>query len=97
MAKAGPMEGNWMINEEHRGRSVGVGEVQAHLAEILAEVSEGQEITITEGGVPVAMLVPVEASQAKDVGETIAKLRAFRKGKRLDGLKIKDMIEEGRE
>ena len=52
-------------------------------------------ITITRHGKPIAKLVPIE-SPRMTVAEAIAGIRENRKGLRLDGLKIKDLINEGR-
>jgi hypothetical protein len=46
--------------------------------------------------VPVARLVPVEGAQRRSVKEIIAELREFRRGNRLDGITIRELIEEGR-
>lgn len=39
---------------------VGVHEAKTHLSRLLRRVSEGEEITISRGGVPVARLIPVQ-------------------------------------
>ena len=75
---------------------VGAYEAKTHLAQLLKRVSRGERITITKHGVPVAMLVPAAAAGARPVAETIAGLRRLRAGHRLDGLRLRDMIDEGR-
>lgn len=40
-------------------KTVDVDEAQPHLQELLSEVQAGTEILLTEGGTPVARLVPV--------------------------------------
>ena len=76
-------------------RRIGAYEAKTHLPRLLDEVAAGDTITITKHGVPVAMLVP--ATQARpDLSSTIADLRAFRARHPLNGLRIKDLIEEGR-
>ena len=78
-------------------RTIGVYEAKTHLNRLVDEVAQGESITITKHGVPVARLVPPEGSRQRDVGQVIAELREFRKGIRpLDGLTIREMIEEGR-
>ena len=52
--------------------------------------------TITKHGVPVATLQPADASKKTPVRDIIDQLKRFRSGRRLDGLSIRDMIEEGR-
>jgi antitoxin (DNA-binding transcriptional repressor) of toxin-antitoxin stability system len=51
---------------------------------------------ITKHGVPVATLQPADASKRTPVRNIIDQLKRFRSGNRLDGLSIRDMIEEGR-
>lgn len=77
-------------------RTVGSYEAKTHLPRLLDEVAGGEEITITKHGVPVAVLVPPPEKRRKSTREVIEELREFRKGNTLGGLKIKDLIEEGR-
>jgi prevent-host-death family protein len=78
-------------------RTIGAYEAKTHLPRLLDEVARGETITITKHGVPVARLVPPDGARRPDVAETIAALREFRKNvKPLDGLTIREMIEEGR-
>ena len=77
-------------------QTVGSYEAKTHLPALLDRVAQGEQITITRHGVPVAMLVPASTPQKKDVREAIQSLIEFRKGQRLDGLSIREMIEEGR-
>lgn len=45
-------------------RTVDVSEVRLRLAELLSEVRAGAEIVVTEGGAPIARLVPATARVA---------------------------------
>jgi prevent-host-death family protein len=76
-------------------KSVGAYEAKTHLPRLLREVEKGEEILITRQGVPVAILTQPGDRSAR-VKKAIQELREFRKGKSLGGLKIKDLIEEGR-
>ncbi|GAB4329121.1 MAG: type II toxin-antitoxin system prevent-host-death family antitoxin [Dehalococcoidia bacterium] len=76
-------------------KSVGVYEAKTHLARLLDEVEQGETIIVTRHGKPVARLVPMDSSR-RAVEETIAAIREFRKGKRLDGVTTRELIEEGR-
>lgn len=76
--------------------SVGAYEAKTHLAELLKRVAQGERITITKHGVPVAVLHPPEATQAADVKTVIEQLRNFRKKRLLGAATIREMIEEGR-
>jgi prevent-host-death family protein len=77
-------------------RSVGAYEAKTHLSRLLEEVERGETITITRNGVPVARLVPVEENRRRSVREAIAELKEFSRGHRLDGITIRELIEEGR-
>lgn len=77
-------------------RTIGAYEAKTHLPRLLDDVAKGERITITKHGHPVAMLVPPDAVAARDVEAVMARFREFRKGNRLDGLSIKDLINEGR-
>ncbi|MCP4643190.1 MAG: type II toxin-antitoxin system prevent-host-death family antitoxin [bacterium] len=76
--------------------TVGAYEAKTHLSKLLERVAKGERIAIEKHGVPVATLVPADPSKRKPADETIAELKRFRAGHRLDGLSIRDMIEEGR-
>ena len=75
---------------------VGTFEAKTHLTRLLERVAAGEQITITRHGTPIARLVPVKPTGTQEIRETIAKLKEFSKGQTLDGLKIKDLINEGR-
>lgn len=66
-----------------------------HLLQLLERVAKGEKITITERGVPVAMLVPARTARP-EIEEAVRKLMEFRSGRKLGDLTIREMIEEGR-
>ena len=76
---------------------VGAFEAKTHLAELLRRVENGERITITRHGKPVAMLVPPK-EPASDVKAAIKAMREFRDkhGPKLGGSTIRKLIEEGR-
>ena len=79
-------------------KTVGSYEAKTHLSRLLEEVENGEEVVITRHGKAVARLVP--ASQRVDESRlkyVVAELKEFRKGHSLNGISIKDLIEEGRE
>jgi prevent-host-death family protein len=77
--------------------TVGAYEAKTHLSQLLDRVAEGERVTITKHGRPVAVLIPAGEEPAMDRTQAIAELERFRRGRTLDdGLTIKDMIEEGR-
>lgn len=76
-------------------KTVGSYEAKTHLPRLLDEVAAGETITITKHGVPVAVLVPAGPSRI-DVAAAAAELRAFGARHPLKGLKVRDLIDEGR-
>lgn len=76
--------------------SVGIYEAKTHLAQLIDRVEKGERITITRRGVPVAVLQPVKKVEKKTVEEAIEEIIKSRKGRRLNGLTIRELVEEGR-
>ena len=69
----------------------------AHFAELLKKVGAGEEVTITERGAPVARLVPIQGQRSvADRSAAIEAIKKLRQGVTLAGLKIRDLIDEGR-
>jgi prevent-host-death family protein len=77
-------------------RSIGAYEAKTHLPRLLDEVAKGERITITKHGVPVAMLVPPGSAGSTDVEAMMERFRKLRRGNRLDGLSIRELIDKGR-
>lgn len=75
--------------------TIGAYEAKTHLPRLLEEVAAGKSLIITKHGAPVARLVPAHA-EAAHPEETIAALRAARRGVRRGEVSVRDMIEEGR-
>ena len=75
--------------------SLGAYEAKTRLSQLLDQVSKGEEVIITRHGVPVAALVPVNPRQ-QDPKSAITAIKAFRRGRRLAGLSLREMIAEGR-
>jgi prevent-host-death family protein len=76
---------------------VGAYEAKTHLSELLEKVEAGEEITITKHGAPIARLVPVKKETSPE--ERLAAIERIQKlalGLSLGGLKVKDLIREGR-
>lgn len=76
--------------------TVGAYEAKTHLPKLLDRVAKGERIIITRHGSPVAVLQPADKEKQIDVGSVIQKMRRLRKSNRLNGLAIKEMIEQGR-
>lgn len=71
-------------------------DAKTQLPRLLDEVENGETIVITRHGRPIAKLVPL-ATEARPVGETIAAIRQARRGQRLAGVSIRELIDAGRE
>lgn len=74
-------------------QKVGAYEAKTHLAQLLDQVEQGESILITRHGEPIARLSPVRGSQGV---HPVDALFAARRGVRLEGAKVRDLIEEGR-
>lgn len=77
-------------------KTVGAYEAKTRLAQLLDSVAKGERITITRHGVPVAVLSPAEPAKGVAVAETIRALQRFRRKRRLGGVSLRQLIEEGR-
>lgn len=77
-------------------RTIGAYEAKTHLPRLLDEVEKGERITITKHGRPVAVLIPPGAAAATDVEAMLRRVRELRRGNRLNGLSIRELIDEGR-
>ena len=77
-------------------RTVGAYEAKTYLPSLLDEVEAGEIITITRHGVPVAKLIPAREVSRQRVREAVAALKQFSRGRELQGLTIRELIEEGR-
>ena len=74
--------------------TVSAYDAKTHLSSLLERASDGETITITKHGRPVAKLVPVEMQRPVD--DIIDTLIEARKGVRLGALSARDLIEDGR-
>ena len=76
---------------------VGSYEAKTRLSALLAKVEAGESIIITRHGREIARLVPPPVTQGNEEARlAIAKWRKARKGTSLGGLKVRDLINEGR-
>lgn len=76
---------------------IGAFEAKNTLGSLLDRVEKGEEIVITRHGKPVARLAPVRS--ARDIEKAraaVEQIKEMSRGVTLGGLKIKDLIEEGR-
>ena len=76
---------------------IGAFEAKNKLGTLLDWVANGEEVLITRRGKPVARLVPAEPGPDRTRARAAAaNIRARSKGVTLDGLRIKDLVNEGR-
>lgn len=76
-------------------RKVGVYEAKTQLPRLLDDVERGETVTITRHGKPVARLVPI-GPKRPTTSEAIEALLAFRESHTLDGISVRELIDEGR-
>ena len=77
--------------------TVGAYEAKTHLSKLLEKVEAGEEITITKHGAPVAKLVPVRKEMsAEQRVAAIERIQQLAASLSLGGLKVRDLINEGR-
>ena len=77
-------------------KTIGAFEAKNRLSELLDAAENGEEVLITKHGRPVAKLVPVEKFDRARAREAAEWLIRTRKQRSLGGLRIVDMIKEGR-
>jgi prevent-host-death family protein len=80
-----------------RNHTVGAYEAKTRFSELLERVEAGGEIIVTRHGTPVAKLVPFKKElSAEQRAEAISRIQKLSAGLSLGGLRVKDLIEEGR-
>ena len=75
---------------------VGAYEAKTHLSKLLKKVSKGERIAICHHGTPIAMLIPAGKSTSISPQEAVAAIRSFRKGRKLGGILLQTLKQEGR-
>jgi prevent-host-death family protein len=81
----------------HNMREIGAFEAKNKFGQLLDWVEAGDEVVITRRGKVVARLVPPAQAVDQQAGiNAAARIRERRRGVTLGGLKIKDLIAEGR-
>jgi prevent-host-death family protein len=78
-------------------RKIGAAAARRRLGELLVAVENGEEVTITRHGRPVAKLVPPDQRDPARIAAAIAELKRLRSQIRLaDGETVRGLIDEGR-
>ena len=77
--------------------TVGAHDAKTRFSEILERVAGGEEFIITRHGSPVAKLVPfTKQTTVEERRAAVEQMRKIAQRNTLGGLKIKDLINEGR-
>ena len=77
-------------------KTVGAYEAKTHLPQLLDRVRKGERIVITRHGTAIAVLQPPEQGEKGDPAEVVAEILEFRDQHPLDGVTLRELIEEGR-
>lgn len=75
--------------------NIGIFEAKTNLSSLLVRVAAGEEIIISKRGVPIAILSPFKPIKP-DKYTAIEAIKIFRKGRSLEGISAKELINEGR-
>ncbi len=79
------------------GTTIGSYDAKTRLSELLERVQNGEEITITKHGNPVARLIPIQRQSSESTRRAaILAMREIASRQSLKGLKVKDLKNEGR-
>lgn len=77
-------------------KTIALSVARTRFSVLLGEVELGEEITITRHGRAIARLVPIGSISSDGLVDTVARLKAFRRGRRLGEVSVKALIEDGR-
>lgn len=75
---------------------IGAFEAKTHLPRLLQRVQAGERFVITRHHRPVAELIPFQPRDPDKVRSAIAALKVFQASHSLEGLSVRQLIEEGR-
>ena len=77
--------------------TVSTSEARTNFSKLMEHVQAGEEIIITRHGKEVARLVPPAGTPAaSSAADAIARWRKARRGVKLKGLRVRELIERGR-
>ena len=77
-------------------KQVGAHEAETHLSRLLDEVARGESVAITKHGRAVALLMPVTSDANRvTAAQAVTGLRRSRRGRRLDGVGLRELIDGG--
>lgn len=75
---------------------IGAFDAKTHLPQLLRRVQKGERFVITKHNRPVAELIPYRRRDPTRIRAAIDRLAAFQKSHSLQGLSVRELIEEGR-
>ena len=75
---------------------IGAFEAKTHLPRLLRRVLRGERFVITKHNQPIAELIPYRPRDTDKIREAIEGLKEFQRTHSLEGLSVREMIEEGR-
>jgi prevent-host-death family protein len=76
--------------------AIGAFEAKTRLSELLERVVQGETVTITRRGHPIARLVPIETDAQHRAASAVTRLRALRLGATLGGLDWRELRDADR-
>ncbi len=76
---------------------IGIYDAKAKLSRLVEEVKAGGEVVITKRGKPVARLVAPEAPRKSSPARAAKRIRALCERLNIRGVKIRELIEQGRD
>jgi prevent-host-death family protein len=74
----------------------GLFEAKTQLSALVERAARGEEITITKHGQAMARLIPVHPVATRNRHQVAARMRQMRSESNLEGVTIRQLIEEGR-
>lgn len=75
---------------------ISVSEARKRFSELLDRVTQGEHITISRRGRPVAEVIPLHTQSQMTTDEAVDRLVEFGKGKSLGGLTVRELIDDGK-
>ncbi|OGA07966.1 MAG: hypothetical protein A2W68_15085 [Betaproteobacteria bacterium RIFCSPLOWO2_02_64_14] len=76
---------------------IGIYDAKVKLSQLIEAVEAGGEVVITKRGKPVARLVPPEAPRRKAPARAAKRIRALCDRLNIRGVRIRELIDEGRD
>ncbi len=76
---------------------IGIYDAKVKLSQLIERVEAGGEVVITKRGKPVARLVPPEVPRRRSPARAAKRIRTLCERLNIRGVKIRELIEEGRD